>query len=53
MLEEEKDLFILELDGSIIITPWARKFYEEQGLDPEIMAKQWEERLLNAPKINE
>lgn len=43
---KNKDLFIYDpKTGKVKITKFAKKFYEDKGLDPKVMAKQWLARL--------
>jgi hypothetical protein len=42
---EDQTLFILENDGTVTITPYAKEFYKSQGLDPKQMADEWEQRI--------
>lgn len=43
----QNELFIYdEKTGKIEITEFAKKYYKDQGLDPELMAEQWLGRLL-------
>lgn len=48
-MSKKKTLFEYDLKtGKLIITPYAKKFYKEQGKNPKEEAKLW----LNQMKIN-